>query len=183
MSIDLFFLLSDEYRIERQNRKLDESALAKKSLTRKEEGVMNKVKAKKTKGRIGKWLSCLFVNVPVFAYIVFVLTVSQPVYAAVFNCPSGDVSCLIEKVNQANANGEANTIILANGTYSLDTAVDYIDGANGLPSIDSMITIIGNGSIIDGNMIRIFHGAAEGELTVLNLTVRNGGSFRPGGGD
>jgi len=180
VSIDLFFLLSDEYRLERQNRKLDESALAKKSLTGKEEGVMNKVKAKKTKGRIGKWLSCLFVNVPVFAYIVFVLTVSQPVYAAVFNCPSGDVSCLIEKVNQANANGEANTIILANGTYSL--GVDNIDGGKVLPSIDSMITIIGNGSIIDGNMKRIFHVAAEGELTVLNLTVRNGGNWGLGGG-
>ena len=150
---------------------------------------MNKVKAKKTKGRMGKWLSCLFVNVRVFAYIVFVLTVSQPVYAAVFDCPSGDVSCLIEKVNQANANGEADTINLEGGTYTLMSVDNTIDGPNGLPSITSPITINGTGAettVIERDSIdefRIFHVGIGGTLILEGLTVTGGdANYNKGGG-
>src|SRR5712692_11050908 len=42
--------------------------------------------------------------------------------AADFTCAAGDVACLIDAINQANANGEVNTITLEAGTYPLTTA-------------------------------------------------------------
>src|SRR5436309_14107669 len=36
--------------------------------------------------------------------------------AADFACPAGDVACVIDAINTANANGQANTITLAAGT-------------------------------------------------------------------
>jgi hypothetical protein len=56
--------------------------------------------------------------------------------ATVFHCGAGDVQCLIDAINTANANGEKNTIRLAAGTYTL-TAVDNGGpfDANGLPVI------------------------------------------------
>src|SRR5262249_38992507 len=39
--------------------------------------------------------------------------------AADFACAAGNVACLIDAINQANANGEDNTITLEAGTYAL----------------------------------------------------------------
>src|SRR5215470_6772489 len=66
------------------------------------------------------------------------LSLAPPSQAADFACAGGDVACLIDAINQANANGEANTITLAAGTYTL-TAVDNgtFGAANGLPVITS----------------------------------------------
>jgi hypothetical protein len=51
------------------------------------------------------------------------------------------VACLRAAINAANANGEVNTLTLEAGTYTV-TAVDNLtDGANGLPSIHSTLTI------------------------------------------
>jgi hypothetical protein len=68
----------------------------------------------------------------------------RAVPAAEFACAGGDVACLIAAITAANANGEANTITLAAGTYTL-TAVNNttVDGPNGLPSITSPLTIMG----------------------------------------
>src|SRR6516165_7112281 len=43
--------------------------------------------------------------------------------AADLACVAGDVACLIDAINQANTNGEANTIRLEAGTYTF-TAPD-----------------------------------------------------------
>ena len=42
-------------------------------------------------------------------------------------------SCLIAAINEANANGEANTIRLEAGTYTLTAVDNRTDGPNGLP--------------------------------------------------
>ena len=63
--------------------------------------------------------------------------------AKTFQCGGGDVPCLIAAINDANANGEKNTIRLEAGTYTL-TAPDNPD--NGLPVITSPLTIVGRGA-------------------------------------
>src|SRR5215468_10834406 len=52
--------------------------------------------------------------------------------AAGFTCVAGDVACLITAVSTANANGEANTITLDAGTYTLAAIDNTTDGDNGL---------------------------------------------------
>src|SRR5215468_3991406 len=37
----------------------------------------------------------------------------QPIQAKTFSCGAGDVACLINAINEANANGQTNTIRLA----------------------------------------------------------------------
>ena len=65
------------------------------------------------------------------------------------------------------------------------------DGPNGLPSVTSEITIIGNGTALQRDEaggtpdFRIFHVAADGDLLLNGLTVRNGsaqGEFPASGG-
>jgi hypothetical protein len=63
----------------------------------------------------------------------------SPAHVGEFTCAAGDVACLIDAINQANANREANTITLEAGTYTL-TAV-------GLPSVTGVVTIQGAGLI------------------------------------
>jgi hypothetical protein len=85
----------------------------------------------------------------------------RAVPAAEFACAGGDVACLIGAITAANANGEANTITLAAGTYTL-TAVNNttVDGPNGLPSITSPLTITGADI-----------SAGVGNITIGNITV------------
>lgn len=107
------------------------------------------------------------------------------VYAASFDltgsCPGGvgDVPALITALNAANGNGEANTITLASGCVYTLTAVDNAaDGANGLPSITSALTIIGNGATFVRDTaspgFRLLHVGATGALTLTQLTLRQG---------
>jgi hypothetical protein len=60
--------------------------------------------------------------------------------AAELTCAAGDVACLIEAINQANAHGEANTITLEAGTYALTEVNNNTDGnsrsAGEIPSGD-----------------------------------------------
>jgi hypothetical protein len=118
------------------------------------------------------------------ALFVYALTPARPSQAARFVCSSGDVACLITAINMANANGEANTITLRAGTYTL-TAVDNIteglpDERNGLPSITSTLILRGAGP---GSTIlqraatvtfRLLHIAASGTLTLEGLTLQGG---------
>lgn len=78
--------------------------------------------------------------------------------------------------------------LAANSTYTLPDGPFAADGANGLPSITSEITINGNGAIIErdptltcdlngtleAGEFRIFHVASTGNLTLNSATVRNG---------
>lgn len=125
----------------------------------------------------------------VFVVALFLIGISPFVYAHTFNVPAGDVNALIEAIN--NANNETlypgpDTINLAAGsTYTLTVVNNNTDGPNGLPSITSTITINGNGAIIERSTsapgFRIFHVSSQGNLTLNNLTVRQG-STNPGGG-
>jgi hypothetical protein len=119
------------------------------------------------------------------ALLISALGLAQPVQAAEFTCASGDVACLIDAINQANANGEANRITLRRGTYTL-TAVDNGSGedTNGLPVITSSLTIRGQGAettIIERDtgapFFRILSVAAAGTVTLQRLTLRNGLAF------
>src|SRR5262249_30247592 len=51
--------------------------------------------------------------------------------AADFTCTAGDVACLITAITTANANGEANTITLDVGVYTIGTVDNDTDGPNG----------------------------------------------------
>ena len=109
-----------------------------------------------------------------------------PIHAAEFFCPSGDVPCLIAAMNDANLNGEENTIDLAAGTYTL-TSIDNsptFSSRNGLPRVASAMVINGESTettIIerdpDAPIFRIFDVATSGRLTLNGLTVRGGGGF------
>src|ERR671923_2430919 len=56
-------------------------------------------------------------------------------------CAAGDMACLIDAINQANANGEANTITLEAGTYPLTEVNNTTDDPNGLPSVTGVLII------------------------------------------
>jgi len=119
--------------------------------------------------------------------LIGALGLAQPLRAAEFTCASGNVACLIDAINQANANGQANRINLRRGTYTL-TAVD--NDENGLPIITSPLTITGREAettIIERHTsappFRILNVAAAGTLTLQGLTLRNsGGGLISGGG-
>lgn len=106
----------------------------------------------------------------------------QVCQAAEFTCTtSGDVKCLIEAITAANANGQANTIILATGTYTLTVVDNNTNGPNGLPSITSALTLEGAGAeatIIardaSAPQFRLVHVAASGDLTLARVTLRGG---------
>jgi hypothetical protein len=117
------------------------------------------------------------------ALLICALGVAPPLEAAEFTCASGNVACLIDAINQANANGEANRITLRQGTYTLTA----INDQNGLPVITSPLTIRGPGAettIIERDTsapnFRILNVAAAGTLTLQRLTLRNGSSFEGG---
>jgi len=118
---------------------------------------------------------------------IFTLSfISAPLYAAEFFCPSGNVTCLIAAINEANRNGENNTINLEPGTYTLQVIDNNTEGPNGLPSITGRISILGlfpGGATITRNVgataFRIFHVAASGALSLDTIEVSQGVS---GGG-
>ena len=69
----------------------------------------------------------------------------QTCQAADFPCTTpGDVQCLIDAITAANANGQANTITMVAGTYTL-TALHNgtTPDTNGQPVITSTLTIRG----------------------------------------
>jgi hypothetical protein len=137
-------------------------------------------------------------GVPVAAVLSMALGLACPSSAAIFVCATGDVPCLIAAINTANANGEANTITLAAGTYLLtevnnvtaavaravgtQTAVDApTAGANGLPPITGIVTITGMGpwaTILERQAtappFRLVQVMGNGQLTLDGLTLRGG---------
>jgi hypothetical protein len=114
--------------------------------------------------------------------LIGALGLAQPLRAAEFTCASGNVACLIDAINQANANGKANRITLRRGTYSMTAANNP---GNGLPVITSALTITGQGAettiiertaTIGESPFRILTVGAAGTLTLQRLTLRGGGS-------
>ena len=131
-----------------------------------------------------------------FSFSTLLLTLTLMLPAC--NLPIITVDCnvadLIASINHANANTAPSTLELApNCIYTL-TSIDntYIstfggstvnNGGNGLPQINTPVTINGNNSTIiraDGAPIfRFFYITYTGSLTVNNLTLENG--FADGG--
>jgi hypothetical protein len=120
--------------------------------------------------------------------LTFLLVSLERVYAAEFFCPSGDVTCLVAAINQANQNGQDNTINLEAGEYTL-TSVDNRDefsgSANGLPIIAGRMTIQGPegiGATIERDPaapeFRLFQVAEGGTLKLSWLGIRNGTLLR-----
>ncbi|MCB0108521.1 MAG: hypothetical protein KDE53_21520, partial [Caldilineaceae bacterium] len=99
--------------------------------------------------------------------------------AADFVVACGDTAGLISAITSANGNGQADTITLApDCTYTLTTVNNNTDGANGLPDINSAITIVGNSAIIErwsgAPAFRILHISAGGSLTLEGVAIRGG---------
>lgn len=150
--------------------------------------VKNPIKGVSKKGLgIGRWSSYITLTIFFATYIIFVVATPQVAPAAVFNCST--VTCLKNRINQANSTAVADTINLAAGTYTLTQVNNRTDEANGLPSITSKITIKGagaNATIIKRSAsapsFRIFYIDDTGNLTLEGLTVRNGSEGGRGGG-
>src|SRR5688500_2559724 len=93
-------------------------------------------------------------------------------YAAEFFCSPGDVSCLIAAINEANQNGEENTINLSAGTYTL-TSIDNIgtiSSRNGVPRIASAMII--NGESAETTIIERDPGAPQFRILDVDATCR-----------
>ncbi len=90
-------------------------------------------------------------------------------------------------VGACNAGSGADTIVLAsNATYTLVQAESPFGAQNGLPSIDSVVTIQGNGSAIrrdpDAPRFRILTVGGFGDLTMVNTRISGGVASFAGGG-
>ena len=103
-----------------------------------------------------------------------------------------NASDLVNAINTANDNGQADTITLTAGcTYSFSAANNYWYGPNALPAIASDITIEGNGAVLENTnttRLRFFYVGANassartlsyytpgaGTLTLRNLTLKGG---------
>ena len=115
--------------------------------------------------------------------VALLLLMPMFAYGDVFNCADGDVRCLIDAINVANANGEDDTIELApGGAYTL-TAPDPAGGSSGptgLPAINSVITIVGRGATISRSTdmatpdFRVLYVDANGHLILNEVSVRYG---------
>ena len=126
----------------------------------------------------------MFQRLSIFCLCLFVFSASADVHAAVFNVASGDVAGLIVAINQANVNGQDDTIHLAAGVYTLQAINNRLGGLNGLPAISSKITIRGASAattIIERDPMldftvrfRIFFVDAGGDLTLDGVTIRHG---------
>lgn len=91
-----------------------------------------------------------------------------------------NLTSLREAICAANNTAGADTITLSAGmVYTLDEIDNMVNGANGLPSITSEITLQGNGSTISrdagsGIDFRILHVQGDASLVLENVTIRNG---------
>ena len=107
-----------------------------------------------------------------------------PGHAEVFNVTStngvGDVVGLIQAINQANnVTPEPDTINLATGNYTLINPAENTAyyGSNGLPSINSTITINGHNTVIErdnnASAFRIMQIGGNGKLSLNQVTIQN----------
>jgi len=92
-----------------------------------------------------------------------------------------DAGALVAAIHSANAKGAATTLVLAaDCTYALRAVNNNTKGANGLPVITGAMTIVGNRAVIDRGTdpatppFRLFFVDTTGDLTLRDLTIRNG---------
>lgn len=90
-----------------------------------------------------------------------------------------DVADLINSINTANTNGQADVIDLSNGPFDLSSTYDTLDGNNGLPSIlnDGHPIMVRDGKIrrtAGGHDFRLFRIDADAELILENVELENG---------
>lgn len=109
------------------------------------------------------------------AFLILILS-GVHLRAATFNVSTP--AQLIAAINSANGNSEDDIIEMTTGTYTL-TAVNNTDaGANGLPTVNTVITINGNGSTIQRNSgapdFRLLFVDPFGVLTLNDLTLSGG---------
>jgi hypothetical protein len=119
---------------------------------------------------------------------ILTLLTSSASDAAVFNCGSGDVACLVAAIEAANNNGQENTIRLAAGEYNLVT----LGNGLALPQVTGILTVDGAGADATfvqcdspgtfGQCGQIFNVGSSGQLTLRRLAVRKGGGETRGGG-
>jgi hypothetical protein len=117
---------------------------------------------------------------------LLMLTTLQSLDAAEFFCPSGNVTCLIAAINEANLSARPHTIFLEPGTYTLTNVDNDTDDPNGLPSITGTIAIRQNDQLATierdpgASPFRLFHVAPSGDLKLYGLGLRNGDNFLSG---
>lgn len=116
--------------------------------------------------------------------VAVMLAVSPAAAARTFFCDGGDASCLIQAIQDANAAGRFNTIVLSAGTYTLTSPFPEsgnVGTGTSLPAITSTLTIRGEGA--DHTVIERSASAdsfrlimvTTGNLTLDGLTLRGGG--------
>jgi hypothetical protein len=128
------------------------------------------------------WLSAFLVILPATASITF--TLGTIVHAAEFFCSSGDVTCLIAKINSANGMPGQHTINLEPGIYTLQAVDNGGFNGNGLPVISGSTRIQATAEDLptvierDPNApaFRIFDVSASGELHLDGITVLRAGN-------
>lgn len=143
----------------------------------------------------------LLILFPVLSVTALMLGSPQSVSAAEFHVSGGNSQALIQAIKDANANAEADVIHLGAGVYTLtkvesehfdvttvtdpDGTVrvfnDYIYGPNGLPFIESDITVrAASGPVVierNGDMsLRFFHVFPGATLRLEGVTLRGGKS-------
>ncbi len=142
-----------------------------------------------TPGRGASWSQLIWT---VMVTILVLTAPGQSGHAVTFACASGDSACVIQAITAANANDEADTLNLANGTYLFAQINHGTDGSNALPSITSRIDIVGSGAAFthmerepSAPPFRLFHVAASGRLQLDGITITGGdeaGNVLGGGG-
>lgn len=115
--------------------------------------------------------------------LAFILLLAPGIHinAAEFSCSSGNVTCLIASINQANTLPGQHVINLDPGTYTLQ-AID--NEQNGLPIIRSALQITAVDdelpTVIERDaaapVFRIFSVAPGAELILQGITIQRGGS-------
>jgi hypothetical protein len=116
------------------------------------------------------------------AILCVLLTSGTVVQTAEFFCPSGNVTCLIAAINNANALPGEHVIHLEPGTYTLQSVDNTLDGANGLPSITRTIRIQASAkdppTVIErdpaATLFRILHVSFSGVLVLEGVTIQRG---------
>jgi hypothetical protein len=128
-------------------------------------------------------------SLQVVAALICALARPHPSDAAVFQCPSGDVACLVWAFEASNWTPEPNILYLAAGTYTLTAIHNWYGGANGLPPLTSVLTILGAGAqstIIERGAgspgFRFVYVTEGGVLALSGLTLRGGVADDLGGG-
>ena len=116
------------------------------------------------------------------ASLIFLSGILTIADGAEFFCQSGNVTCLIAAINEANATPGKNTINLEPGVYTLQVVNNTTGGSNGLPAIAGSILIQASAAdpatVIErdpnATSFRIFFISQGGELTLDGLIIQKG---------